>query len=138
MAVSRAERRWSKEPRMVTMLSVIVWLFCSDSLMNAALSLRACIACGTPIFFPFPRRIFPRFLSVSPFVQRENANEKREKLRMRDSNAQCVTRFRCFWLSPRNTGDESRYYGSPEVLCHWAGPGGSALLRLLLCHSIYL
>lgn len=53
MAVSRAERRWSKEPRMVTTLSVIVWLFCSDSLILAALSLRKSspkvAVAGTPI-----------------------------------------------------------------------------------------
>lgn len=51
MAVSRAERRWSKEPRMETMLSVTVWLFCSDSLIEAALAATASIACGTPMVF---------------------------------------------------------------------------------------
>lgn len=44
MAVSRAERRWSKEPRMVTMLSVIVCVFCIDSLINEARSVRVSIA----------------------------------------------------------------------------------------------
>lgn len=53
MAVSRAERRWSKEPRMATMLSVTVWLFCSDSLIEAALAATASIACGTPMVFLF-------------------------------------------------------------------------------------
>jgi len=43
MAVSKAERRWSKEPRMETMLSVMVWLFCNDSFMNSTRSLSASI-----------------------------------------------------------------------------------------------
>lgn len=54
MAVSRTERRWSKEPRLETTLSVIVWLFCSDSLIFAALSLSESVpATATPIFFFF-------------------------------------------------------------------------------------
>lgn len=40
IAVSRAERRWSKEPRMATTWSFIIWLFWRDSLINAALSPR--------------------------------------------------------------------------------------------------
>lgn len=40
MAVSREERRWSKEPRMETTLSVMVWLLSRDSLILTALSLR--------------------------------------------------------------------------------------------------
>lgn len=49
MAASRAERRWSKEPRMATMPSVLVWLFCRDSRTKLALCLRVSIACGVPI-----------------------------------------------------------------------------------------
>ena len=43
MAVSKAESRWSKEPRMAAMLSVMIWLFCNDSLMKSVRSLRASI-----------------------------------------------------------------------------------------------
>lgn len=50
MAVSRAERRWSKEPKMETMLSVKDWLCCRDSLIIAALSLSTISATWTPIF----------------------------------------------------------------------------------------
>ena len=64
IAVSRAERRWSKEPRMATMFSVLVWLLCNESLMNAALSLRASIACGTPIFLSVSQFSLTFFLSV--------------------------------------------------------------------------
>jgi hypothetical protein len=54
MAASRTERRWSKEPRMETTLSVMVWLFCSDSLIFAALSLSESVpTTATPIFFFF-------------------------------------------------------------------------------------
>lgn len=40
MAVSKAERRWSKEPRIATMLSVMVWLLSKESRMNEAFSFR--------------------------------------------------------------------------------------------------
>ena len=39
MAVSRAERRWSKEPRMETTSSVMVWLLSRDALIAKAFSL---------------------------------------------------------------------------------------------------
>lgn len=52
MAVSRAERRWSKEPRIETTSSVMVWLFCSDSFIFAAFSLSGSTqATAIPIFF---------------------------------------------------------------------------------------
>lgn len=56
MAVSRAERRWSKEPRIPTMLSVMVWLFCRDSFIRPARSVKASIAWATPIFLDLDRR----------------------------------------------------------------------------------
>ena len=91
MAVSRAESRWSKEPRMATMLSVIVWLFCSDSLMNTALSLRACIACGTPIYFLFSPDFPSLCFCLSLCLVREKMQMKNEKkLRIRDLNVKCV------------------------------------------------
>jgi hypothetical protein len=68
MAASRTERRWSKEPRMETTLSVMVWLFCSDSLIFAALSLSESVpTTATPIFFFF----FFFFLFFSKRVERE-------------------------------------------------------------------
>ena len=48
MAVWRAKRRWSKEPRMATMLSVIAWLLFRESFRKAALSLKS-VACGITI-----------------------------------------------------------------------------------------
>lgn len=39
MAVSRAERRWSKEPRIETTSSVMVWLLSRDALIAEAFSL---------------------------------------------------------------------------------------------------
>lgn len=48
MAVSRAERRWSKEPKIETMLSVMDWLFTRASLICAALSLSISTPTTTP------------------------------------------------------------------------------------------
>lgn len=66
MADSRAERRWSKEPRIETMLSVIVWLFCSDSLIRVAFLLNGS-STATPI----------SPASLSPLLELTTAERKR-------------------------------------------------------------
>ena len=59
MAVSRAERRWSKEPRIETTLSVIVWLLCRDSLIRVAFSVSGSTpVTAIPIFFSYRLRFF--------------------------------------------------------------------------------
>jgi hypothetical protein len=78
MAASRTERRWSKEPRMETTLSVMVWLFCSDSLIFAALSLSESVpTTATPIFFFFFFFFF-FFLFFSKRVERERERERED------------------------------------------------------------
>lgn len=76
MADSRAERRWSKDPRMATTRSVMVWLFWRDSLMNDALSVRVSISKGTPISLTF---FFLLFQISSFFFFKEEEDEKRRE-----------------------------------------------------------
>lgn len=76
MADSRAERRWSKDPRMATTRSVMVWLFWRDSLMNDALSVRVSISKGTPISLTFFFLLF-QISSFFFFQGRRRREEKR-------------------------------------------------------------
>ena len=74
MAVSRAERQWSKEPRIEITLSIMVWLFWSDSLIMAALSLGESEAItGTPMLG------LPLCLIRGMTAQREREGEKEKK-----------------------------------------------------------
>lgn len=77
MADSRAERRWSKDPRMATTRSVMVWLFWRDSLMNDALSIRVSISKGTPISLTF---FFLLFQISSFFFSRKKKTRREENL----------------------------------------------------------
>lgn len=82
MAVSSAERGWSKEPRIETMLSVMVWLLWSDSFTNTALCRRASMACDIPIEIGF--------LSLSWFhLVAQN---------MKIKNVQCFDSIQNWWL----------------------------------------
>ena len=115
MADSRAERRWSKEPRMAIMLSVMVWLFWSDSRIDAARSLRASIARGIPILSVCLSVCLSLSLSLSSlslslslnFLFGWRENEKRE---IRDSIS---------WIFSfeRRHGRELKSLSGGEIVC---------------------
>lgn len=87
---------------METMLSVMVWLFCNDSLTSEALFRNTSIACGTPIFFFFRRRR-PPLLGERDSVRDVSFNLKKKKLifvfeRFDLSGSWLVAFFRIFCL----------------------------------------
>lgn len=109
---------------MATMLSVKAWLLCSESLIDAALSFRASIVCGTPILFPYRNRPLC-------FGHRDDESEKCE---MRDLNVRFRIRFgNIFFISfcnfmfafvvqmLNNAGREQRQL-QKRIVCHWTGP----------------
>lgn len=84
MAVSRAERRWSKEPKIETMLSVMDWLFTRASLICAALSLSASAPAATTPPPPLLLTGIPIFLPVnlnSPFGCEKKCRERKTRER---------------------------------------------------------
>lgn len=92
MAVSRAERRWSKEPRIETMLSVMDWLFCSDSLIFAAFSLKL----STPIT-PAVRTGTPISLQVLREVPKKSAGNRWRVWRLVDHYWSILALTGCWW-----------------------------------------
>lgn len=68
IAVSRVDRRWSKDPRMVIMESVMLWLFPRLSRMNCALAANSSTSLNSPIpqFPPTPQNP----TTITPSTQR--------------------------------------------------------------------
>lgn len=112
---------------METMVSVMVWLLCSDSLVDAALCLRVSIngVSETPIFAVY----LPNFLSLSLSLYGNRENEENKR------NEMCVTLKCCvFQLKFRYN-----LFGAWDESCYNRGHGDlSETFRTPIFVLIYL
>lgn len=100
MAVSRAERRWSKEPKIETILSVMDWLFTRASLICAARSLS--VSAPTTTTPPAPPPLLLDGIPICVFSQPEflfGCERKTRERKTRERNTQKGVKERevCVW-----------------------------------------